>query len=75
MTVGPAAETAPRGQFPFLHALSRPAALLDRDGRILAVNEAWRRLGGTADGFAGAQAGAGADYPAACAAGGSPCWG
>ena len=53
---------------PILHALPTPVALLEPGGAVLAVNAAWRRLAGTAAGFAGAEAGPGADYLAACAA-------
>ncbi|GGG45306.1 hypothetical protein GCM10010964_35840 [Caldovatus sediminis] len=50
-----------------LDALPMPAALLDGGGAVLEVNAAWRRLAVAGLGFAGAAAGAGADYVAACA--------
>jgi two-component system sensor kinase FixL len=62
--------TEPQGlqqmQTPLLHALPMPVALLDREGRVRVANAAWRRMAGTAAGFAGAQADLGDDYLAAC---------
>ncbi len=52
-------------QLPLLHALPTPAALLNRAGTVLVANEPWLHPAGSA-GFAGGQAGPGADYPAAC---------
>ncbi|MDQ3187467.1 MAG: PAS domain-containing protein, partial [Pseudomonadota bacterium] len=53
----------------FLHscidALSSHIAVLDEDGVILAVNEAWRRFA-TDNGFAGAHYGVGSNYVDAC---------
>jgi two-component system sensor kinase FixL len=59
---------APQRRAPIIDALPMPIALLDRGGRILAVNPAWGSLAGAAAGFAGARADLGADYLRACAA-------
>jgi PAS domain S-box-containing protein len=53
-------------QAAILDALPAHIALLDPDGRIVAVNQAWRRFG-EAFGAAPAECGVGADYLAACA--------
>ena len=48
-----------------LDALSAHIAVLDTDGRILAVNAAWRRFA-DANGFSGKRFGVGANYIAVC---------
>ena len=60
-------EAVPQVQTPLLHALPMPVALLDRQGTVVVVNAAWRSLASAAAGFAGAEAGPGGDYAAACA--------
>jgi len=47
-----------------LDSLPAHAALLDKHGRIIAINEAWRRNGNTL--FSNPTWGIGTDYPAAC---------
>ena len=51
-----------------LDALTDPTAVLDPQGRIVAVNQAWARF--AAGGLAGLAVEVGQSYPAACAAAG-----
>ena len=48
-----------------IEALAGNAALVDQEGTIVAVNEAWRRFA-TANGYCGADFGVGTSYIAAC---------